>query len=161
MDRTNLRVRTQTGSRLRKALGGTPRDPGRPVFSEHVRGPLAASSRTAWWNCRALVEGVRAAAAGEEGGALDFAFDRSFPRVLAGHFVKSQQGAAAGQRLCKAEFAEGGLHAAVTDAVVPGLVWGRKHRFTGVRPGKGRASARALIRLLLRPRGLAKRLVGC
>lgn len=92
---------------------------------------------------------------------LDFAFYRSFPPVLTGHFVKSQQGAAAGQRLCKAEFAEGGLHAAVTDAVVPDLVWGKKHRFTGVRLGKGRVLA--LIHLPFWPAsGFGSiRLVGC
>lgn len=70
---------------------------------------------------------------------LDFALYGSFLPVLMGHFVKSQQGAAAGQRLCKAEFAEGRLHTAVTDAVVSDLVWGKKHRVTGAQLGRGQS----------------------
>lgn len=53
---------------------------------------------------------------------LNFAFDRSFLPVIVGHFVKREQGAAARQRVCEAELAEGRLHAAVTDAVVSQLV---------------------------------------
>lgn len=73
---------------------------------------------------------------GDTASGLDFALYGSFLPVLVGHFVKSQQGAAAGQRLCKAEFAEGRLHAAVADAVVSDLVWGKKHRLTGAQLGK-------------------------
>lgn len=53
---------------------------------------------------------------------LDLALDGSLLPVVVGHLVKREQRAAAGQRVCEAELAEGGLHAAVTDAVVSQLV---------------------------------------
>lgn len=58
----------------------------------------------------------------ETAGGLNLAFDGSFLPVVVGHLVQCEQRAAAGQRVCEAEFAEGRLHAAVTDAVVSQLV---------------------------------------
>lgn len=117
---SNIPVRTEKGSQLQKALSEIPRDGGRLFSSEHPWMHFAfllldKGGISKLWFTRC----------GGTASRLDFALYGSFLPVLMGHFVKSQQGAAAGQRLCKAEFAEGRLHAAVTDAVVSDLVYWR------------------------------------
>lgn len=114
---TETHSRTKRGSQLPfEAWGEVQSHPGRPVS---LRAPPGALSLPSFGksNCRASLDRVWETASG-----LNLAFDGPFLPVVVGHLVEREQWAAAGQRVCEAEFAEGRLHAAVTDAVVSQLV---------------------------------------